>query len=88
MTSNQKVHEINQQRYSFGEYHNLMPFLRKHPDKFFEYMRMPIDCFDYILYNVTGQLDKNWCNLHVRPIKTEERLVVTIRYTDNLFEYI
>lgn len=74
-----KVHEINQQRKMYGEYHTLMPVIRKHPGKFFEYMRMTIECFDYILHNITDQLDRNWCNLHVQPIKAEERLVVTIR---------
>lgn len=73
------TNEINQQRRMYGEYHTLWPVLRKNPDKFFEYMRMPVDTFDYILKSITDKLDKNWCNLHVQPIKAEERLVITIR---------
>lgn len=77
---NYKVHEINRQRGIHGEYHTLMPFLRKHPDKFYEYLRMPIECFGYILNNIKDRIERAWCNLHKQPIRPEEKLVVTIRF--------
>lgn len=42
------AHPINAERNVFGEYHHLYSDLRQHPIKFFEYMRMQIETFDYI----------------------------------------
>lgn len=72
-------HEMLKARPVFGEYHHLFPVLKKYPDKFYQYMRMEISTFDYILKKVTPLCTKNWCNLHSRPIRVEERLVLTLR---------
>ena len=74
-----QVHEILKDRLVKGEYHHLFPVLRKYPQKFYQYTRMKISTFDYILSKVTPLCTKNWCNLHPRPIGVEERLVVTLR---------
>lgn len=74
-----QVHEINQNRRTFGEYHHLFPILKRHPSKFKEYTRMKINTFNYILSQVEKDLQKNWCNLHQQPILAEEQLVITIR---------
>jgi hypothetical protein len=42
---------------------------------FFEYLRMSIDTFDYILSKVCDSLEKQTTNWR-RPIGAEERLVV------------
>ena len=73
------AHPINRKRHAFGEFHHLYPDQRKHPQKFFEYMRMTIETFDYILSKISSAVNKKWCNCHARPIINEERLMVTIR---------
>lgn len=73
-------HEILKERPVFGEYHHLFPLLRQHPDKFYQYTRMEISTFDYLLEKVSPLCQKNWCNLHKSPIRAEERLVITLRY--------
>lgn len=72
-------HEILKGRPTYGEYHHLFPMLRRYPEKFYEYIRMEISTFDYILAGVRPHCQKNWCNLHKSPIEVEERLVVTLR---------
>jgi hypothetical protein len=42
------VHPINQRGQDLGEYHNLFEELKRHPDRFHAYMRMPLDTFQYI----------------------------------------
>lgn len=72
-------HEILKGRPIYGEYHHLFPLLRKYPEKFYDYLRMEIGTFDYILNKLRPFCQKNWCNLHQSPIQVEERLVVTLR---------
>lgn len=73
------AHPINTTRFVFGEFHHLYNDLRKYPQKFFDYMRMESDTFDYILLKISDMLQQNWCNCHARPISVEERLMITIR---------
>lgn len=73
------AHPINTVRLKFGEFHHLYNHLRKYPSKFFEYMRMMPQTFDYILSNISEEIEKKWCNCHARPILPEERLMITIR---------
>lgn len=63
-----QVHEINQGRRQFSEYHHLFPLLKKYDDKFETYLRMKLSTFEYILSKVYNSLTKNWCNLHKQPI--------------------
>ena len=72
------VHQINQERGEFGEYHNLFSKLKNHPDRFHGYVRMNQETFSYILEKISPRLTKTWCNWH-NPILPEERLVVTLR---------
>lgn len=74
-----QIHEINQNRKVYGEYHHLFPLLRKYPKDFYEYTRMTVETFDYILYKIQPYCNKQWCNFHTCPIEMEERLVVTLR---------
>ena len=43
------VHEINQSRGHYGEYHHLFPQLKADAERFFQYFRMDIETFTYIL---------------------------------------
>lgn len=73
------AHPINTHRHVFGEFHHLYKELRQHPAKFFEYMRMEIETFEYISLLISDRIQKRWSNCHSRPILTEERLMITIR---------
>jgi len=42
------VHEINQSRRRYGEYHHLFPQLKADGERFFQYFRMDIEMFTYI----------------------------------------
>jgi len=74
-----RVHEINQLRGQFGEYHHLFPQLKADRERFFQYFRMDIETFTYILGKIEHCLIKNWCNLHQQKILPEERFVITLR---------
>jgi hypothetical protein len=72
------VNEINQLRGQYGEYHH--PFrLKTDGERFFQYCRMDIETFTYILGKTEHPLIKNWCNLHQQKILPEKRLVITLR---------
>lgn len=79
ISDNSKVHLVNQQRYLYGEYHHLFQILKKHESKFFEYTRMSLVCFEYILNKIQINCSRNWYDLHSQPIMVEEKLVVTLR---------
>jgi len=72
------VHEINQLRRQYGEYHHLFPQLKADGERFFQYFRMDIETFTYILGKKTP-LDQELCNLQQQKILPEERLVITLR---------
>ena len=59
-----RVHEINQLRGQYGEYHHLFPQLKADGEWFLQYFRMDIEMFTYILGKTEHHLIKNWCNLH------------------------
>lgn len=74
------AHPVNLQREEYGEFHHLYKQLRNYPRRFFQYLRMEIETFDYVKALVVTNLQKNWCNFHTNPITPEERLVLTLRY--------
>jgi hypothetical protein len=74
------VHEINQLREQYGEYHNRFPQLKADRERFFQYFRMDIETFAYILGKTEHRLIKDWCNLHQQKNLPEERFVITLRY--------
>ena len=52
------VHSIFKERNEFGGHQYLFRALRRHPKKLFEYLRLSIDTFDYILSKVHDSLEK------------------------------
>jgi hypothetical protein len=72
------IHPINQLRNVYGEFHHLYWQLRKYPERFFEYLRMSVETFDFILSRVSHRLQKQTTNYR-QSISSAERLVVTIR---------
>ena len=73
------VYEINYKREEFREYHHLFSDPKRDKARFFEYTKMTLETFNYILKKVEHRLVKIWCNWHKQPIQPEERLVITIR---------
>ena len=73
------IHEVNKGRSVYGEYHHLFGELKEDNDRFFKYLRMSLETFNYILSKIDHRLQKQWCNLHQQPILPEERLVITLR---------
>jgi hypothetical protein len=53
------VHEINQLRGQYGEYHHLFPQLKADGERFFQYCRMNTETFTYILGKIEHRLIKN-----------------------------
>jgi hypothetical protein len=51
------VHPLFKEKNKFGEYHHVFCALRRFPAKFFEYLRMPSDTFDYFLSKVHDSLE-------------------------------
>src|SRR5436190_22554857 len=72
------VHDINKDRIQYGEYHTLMPALRKDENRFYIYFRMNFECFDLLLDLISEEIRKEDTNYR-EAISPEERLVVTLR---------
>lgn len=72
------THDLNKGREEFGEFYVLYADLRTYPDKFFEYTRMSLYTFDYILNKISPFLIKTDTNFR-KSIKPEEKLLITIR---------
>ncbi|XP_046865511.1 protein ALP1-like [Drosophila willistoni] len=73
------IHPLNRNRLK-GEFNSLYKNLRQYPDKFFNYTRMSINTFDYILTKIHSKLEKCWTNFVVNPITPCEKLILTLRY--------
>ena len=73
------LHDFNQSRGQYGEYHHLFPQLKADGERFFQYFRMDIETFTYILGKNEHRLIKNWCNLHQQKIRPEEHFVITLK---------
>lgn len=72
------VHPVNKLRSTLGEYHHLHKMLCEDEERFFEYYRMSVTTFYYILNNVKESIQKGRTNFH-ETIAAEERLAVTLR---------
>lgn len=57
-----RIHYINLTRESEGEFYTLYEKLRMQTQKYFEYLRMSMDPFDYILENIENCLLKKNTN--------------------------
>nr|CAH7740478.1 unnamed protein product [Callosobruchus chinensis] len=62
--------------------------LRIDNQRFFEYMRMSIDTFDYIIEKIGHKVNITWKNCHSQPITIEERLMLTLRTVANIVSEI
>lgn len=72
------VHEINKNREISGEFFNLYEELKFYPTKFFEYTRMPVSTFDYILNKISPKITREDTNFR-KSISPEEKLFITLR---------
>ncbi|XP_065216250.1 uncharacterized protein LOC135842631 [Planococcus citri] len=75
----QDIHPLNKNNEHLGEFNHLYPGLRKHPAKFFEYMRMSVETFDIILNKIKHFITKETTTFK-RPLPPAERLMITLRY--------
>ena len=71
------VHSILCERSRLGEFHHLHGQLQEDGIKFFEYYRMSVGTFQYILNAISPSVEK-WSNFR-EVITPEERLAVTVR---------
>ncbi|XP_074034666.1 uncharacterized protein [Leptinotarsa decemlineata] len=72
------VHDLNKNRGIDGEFHKKYNKYRLYPGKFFEYTRMSIETFDYILMNIQSELEKK-VNAK-RILSAAEKLFLTLRF--------
>lgn len=72
------IHSINLERHLHGEYHTLLPELRKDEERFYIYFRMTSDCFDEILNLIKSEICKQDTNYR-EAITPEERLAIALR---------
>jgi hypothetical protein len=52
-------HEINRLRGQYGKYHHLFPQLKADGERFFQYCRMNIQTFIYVLVKIEHRFMKN-----------------------------
>ena len=71
------VHPINNFRFEKGEYFVLYRDLCSFEDKFFNWYRMPIKKFDYLLKMIQHRISK-WNTNYREAICAEEQLVITL----------
>lgn len=85
--SREWVNEVCKSRQKHGEYHHLFPVLKRHPVRFFQYTRMSVVTFEYVLQKIRDVIEKQDTNWR-RPIGAAERLVVTLRYVQEQLLYV
>ncbi|XP_050300615.1 uncharacterized protein LOC126739132 [Anthonomus grandis grandis] len=80
------VHDICRERKLYGEFHHLIPDLKKDPTKFFEYFRMSEEKFEELLHILNNDLIKQKSKFR-EPVEPYERLAVCLRFlaTGNSF---
>lgn len=72
------VHEYNLHRDHDGEFLRVYKKMRNYPDKFFNYARMSVESFDFLLNKVQDKLERTSTNFR-EAISAEQRLCITIR---------
>ena len=73
-----KTNDLWEKRENIGQYHTFFHELLKQEDKFFEFMRVSIKTFSFILRRIEHLITKQSTN---KPnISPEERLMITLRY--------
>ncbi|XP_040263592.1 protein ANTAGONIST OF LIKE HETEROCHROMATIN PROTEIN 1-like [Bufo bufo] len=73
------VHPINRLRYERGHIGQLYSELRSFPQKFFDFVRMPINAFDRLLEILSEHLCRQDTIMR-RSITPMERLLITLRF--------
>lgn len=69
----ERVHPINRCRKIYGEFHHLFFDLRQFLTMFFEYPRMSIETYGFILTKIHHHIKKNTTNFK-NPISPAEKL--------------
>lgn len=69
---------MNKCRTKFGEFHHVYKNLRQHPDRFFKFLRMSIETFDFLVSKIKDRISKKKTNFK-EPISATERTYVTLR---------
>lgn len=77
--SKSSLHDLNKDRLQKGEFYTLYSRLRNYEDKFFEYTRMSISTFDYILENIREEMLTTSTNFVPVTITPEQKLLLTLR---------
>lgn len=72
------VHEINQKKKEFGEFHRLCSELSSFEDRFFTYFRMSREQFENLHTLLENKISKQTTNWR-KPIGTKERLAICLR---------
>lgn len=77
LNTREAVHEMNKERYKYGEFYNLYEEYRRYPDKFYEYTRMSVQTFDYIFRHIDVHLQNHMKSKRV--VTNPEKLFLTLR---------
>lgn len=72
------IHNLNRGRAEKGEFHVLFYQLRNNPSRFFQFLRMSVGTFDYILNKIKDRIGKKTAHFK-EPISSVERLYITLR---------
>lgn len=72
------VHEINEKREEFGEFHRLCKELSSYEDRFVSYFRMTREQFEKLHELVSPGISKITTNWR-KPICSKERLAICLR---------
>ncbi|CAI6376538.1 unnamed protein product [Macrosiphum euphorbiae] len=83
------VHAINKKRETLGEFHRLVPELKKDTKRYHMYFRMTMEEFDFLHELIKPDIYKQNTQFR-RAVSTEERLAVCLRFlaTGNSFRSI
>lgn len=79
------IHPFNLNREPSNRFFNFYNDIRKYSDKFFEYYRMSITSFDELLDKLRQKITKKTTKFR-RPVSSEERLTITIRYKLKIYK--
>ncbi|KAM4049212.1 uncharacterized protein ACNLHF_007297 [Anomaloglossus baeobatrachus] len=79
MTKKMWVHPLVMAREEKGHFASLYRDLRRYPDKFMSFCRLPINSFDHLLAIVKTDLTYKDTVMR-RSISAEERLLITLRF--------
>lgn len=53
---------MNQCRGTYGEFHHVYKDLRQHPDRFFKFLRMSVETFDFLVSKIMNRITKKTTN--------------------------